>query len=75
MAPREITAHHAAAILNAAWMVRHYSRPGQRALRAGAVRILGLTARAALAASGDDEALLYAIAVGLYDRNDARFQN
>lgn len=67
------TAAHVARILNAAYMVRHYRRGLARELRAAAIRELGAATRAALAASADDEALLYAVAIGLYDAVDARF--
>lgn len=67
------TAAHVAAILNAAYMVRHHRRPHAHAARALALAELGRVARSALAASADDEALLYALAVGLYSREDSRF--
>ena len=61
-----------AAILNDAWMVRHYARGGrvskasplarQRAL---AIRKLGLTVREAFASSQDFEPLLAAVVDGL----------
>jgi hypothetical protein len=72
MAP-DSTAVHVAAILNAAYMVRHHRRPLAREQRASAITYMATQVRAALARSTDDEALLYAVAVGLYDQLDARF--
>jgi hypothetical protein len=65
-----------AAIFNAAYMVRHYRRPLARELRALALVQLAATLRDALNSSrdGEAEALLYALAGGLYDPGDARFQ-
>jgi hypothetical protein len=62
-----------AAILNAAWMVRHYCRPIQRASRADAIRDLGLVAREAFNASEDFEPLLTAICDGLRPRDERPF--
>lgn len=67
------TAAHVAAIANACWWIRHHSRPAATAQRAQAIVALGIAARAALDASRDDEAILYAIAIGLFDRSDRRF--
>lgn len=68
------TAAHVARILNAAYLVRHYRRRVTRELRAQAILEMGRAVRAAMAASSDDEALLYAIAAGLHDPLDSRFQ-
>ena len=58
-----------AAILNAAWMVRHYARGGrtatQRLLRTQAIQLLGATLRDALNASQDHEPILTALVDGL----------
>lgn len=63
------TSRHVAAILNAAWMVRHYQRGSRsgigRLRRQQAVLKLGLTVREALNSSEDYEALLAAIVEGL----------
>lgn len=63
------TASHVAAILNAAWMVRHYSRGGRtsigKAQRSQAIQMLGLTVREAFSNSDDFEPLLAAVADGL----------
>ena len=73
MAP-DATAAHVAAILNAAYLVRHYRRPVTREQRAQAIHDMAGALRAALASVSDAEALLYAVAVGLYDPGDRRFQ-
>jgi hypothetical protein len=64
-----------AAILNAAYLVRHYRRPVSRELRAQAIVALAATMREALNDSKgrEAEALLYALAAGLYDPADKRF--
>lgn len=62
----------AAEVLNAAWWVRHYPRAHQRELRRAALVKLGLVVRSALD-RGDAEPVLYAVAVGLYERSDPRF--
>ncbi|HEX5129603.1 MAG TPA: hypothetical protein VFV90_07650 [Usitatibacter sp.] len=63
-----------AAIMNRAWWVRHYPRSHQRAKRAQALELLAAQVRAALEdRPDDDEAVLYAIAEGLYDPHDPRF--
>ena len=74
------TEHHVAAILNAAWMVRHYARGGHhspaspvRAQRAKAIHELGLTLRDALNASQDFEPLLIAVVDGLSQNDDPPF--
>ena len=58
-----------AAILNAAWMVRHYARGGrsstQRLRRTQAIQLLGGTLLAALSASQDYEPILTALIDGL----------
>ena len=59
---RDAKAAHVAAICNAAWWVRWYARPHQRARRAAAIRTLGRAARAAFNATEDFGPLLYAIA-------------
>lgn len=70
----ERTGIAAAAVLNAAWLVRHASRPGMQAARRAALENMAAVTLAQLAAGADAEAVLYAVAVGLYDRTDARFQ-
>jgi hypothetical protein len=69
MGPLPQSAQHVAAILNAAWMVRHYARGGrssfQRPERAQAIQRLGLTVREAFNRSEDFEPLLVAIVDGL----------
>lgn len=64
---------HIAAILNAAWLVRHYSRGSrlkiQRKQRKKAIQQLGLTVREAFNASETFEPLLAAIVEGLRPRN------
>ena len=71
------TAHLVAAILNAAWMVRHYARGGrvniQREQRNAAIRNLGLVVRQAFDASEDFETLLAAVVDGLRPRNEPPF--
>ena len=66
-----------AAILNAAWMVRHYARGGrssiQRAEREEAIRELGLVVREAFSHSDDFEPLLAAVADGLRPKEDPPF--
>ena len=63
------TTRHVAAILNAAWMVRHYARGGRSAIRRlerrQAIQFLGETLREALNASQDHEATLAALVEGL----------
>lgn len=65
-----------AAILNAAWMVRHYARGGRlrnspmAQKRADAIRQLGLQVREAFNSSEDFEALLGAVVDGLRPRDD-----
>jgi hypothetical protein len=65
------------AILNDAWMVRHYVRGGRtsmgRAQRAQAVQKLGLTVRDAFNRSHDFEALLTAVVDGLRPRDEQPF--
>jgi hypothetical protein len=68
-------AAHVARIYGAAWRVRHYARGGhmrtlQRAERAQAIRLLGLTVREAFNASDDFEPLLIAVFNGLNPRGD-----
>jgi len=60
-----------AAILNAAWMVRHYHR--NRARRQQAILRLGLTVREAFNASDDYEALLSALVNGLNPKDEPPF--
>lgn len=66
-----------AAILNAAYMVRHYSRGGrtrtQRSERAQAIQRMGLTVRDAFNRSSDFEALLGAVATGLSQKDEPPF--
>lgn len=66
-----------AAILNAAWMVRHYARGGRtfihRTERTAAIHQLGLTCREAFNRSEDFEPLLAAICDGLRPRDDQPF--
>ena len=64
---------HIAAILNAAYLVRMYCRPFQRAQRAGAIRHLGLECRRAFNASEDFEPLLRAVVDGLLPRDERTF--
>lgn len=65
----------AAPVLNCAWMVRHYPRAHQAALRHRAIRDMAEAVRAALDQAGEDpEPVLYAVAIGLYDRHDERFR-
>lgn len=68
---------HAAAILNACWMVRHYGRGRRsrihRAERARALRELGLAVRQAFNESEDFEVLLGAIVDGLVPHDAPRF--
>jgi hypothetical protein len=78
--PRADTASHVAAILNAAWMVRHYARGGRqssaspaRTQRAEAIHKLGLTVRQAFNASDDFETLLQAVVDGLIPKEEPRF--
>jgi len=63
------TPAHVSAILNAAWMVRHYARGGRtsigKAHREQAILKLGLTVREAFSRSDDFEALLAAVVAGL----------
>ena len=65
-----------AAILNAAYFVRHHRRPLAHELRAQALAVLAQVLRDALnnSGAGEVEALLYALAIGLYDPGDTRFQ-
>lgn len=71
------SAEHIAAILNAAWMVRHYERGGrtstQRARRAQAIQLLGLTVREAFERSDDYESLLAAVVDGLRPKDPQPF--
>ena len=66
-----------AAILNAAWMVRHYQRGGrssiQRSQRDEAIAKLGTTVREAFSQSEDFEPLLAAICDGLRPREEKPF--
>lgn len=65
-----------AAILNAAWMVRHYARGARQrqsviaSRRAEAIRELGLIVRSAFIESEDFEALLGAVVDGLRPRDE-----
>lgn len=69
-----------AAILNAAWMVRHYARGGRvsqnspmAAKRAEAIHHLGITVRDAFAKSQDYEPLLTAVCDGLRPHDERPF--
>ncbi len=69
------TERHVAAIMNAAWMVRHHARgiafsptSRQAALRAEAIQALGLVCRVAFAECEDFEPLLTAIIDALSPR-------
>lgn len=66
------SAAHLAAILNAGYFVRHYSRPQQRELRSQAVRALALATRAALENEENAEATLFAVADALRPPTSAR---
>lgn len=71
------TANHVAAILNAAWMVRHYARGGRSEIqsdqRQQAIELLGLTVREAFNSSDEYEALLGAVVDGLRPREERPF--
>lgn len=71
------TAAKVAAILNAAWMVRHYARGGRTGIgsnhRQHAINQLGLEVRKAFIESDDFEPLLVAIYDGLNPRADPPF--
>lgn len=71
------TARLVSAILNDAWMVRHYARGGriaiQREQRSNAIHHLGVTVRDAFNQSDDFEALLAAVVDGLRPRDDPPF--
>lgn len=66
-----------AAILNAAWMVRHYARGYRssinRSQRSQAIRELGVIVRDAFNQSDDFEALLAAVCDGLRPRDEQPF--
>lgn len=65
-----------AQILNAAWLVRHYTlqrTAAMRLQRAQAILRLGLTVREAFNQSDDFEALLAAVVDGLRPRDDPPF--
>ncbi len=68
-----------AAILNAAWMVRHYARGARQKTshsakhRDEAIKKLGLIVREAFAQSSDFEALLTAVVDGLRPRDEPPF--
>jgi hypothetical protein len=70
------TGAHVAAILNAAWFVRHYAlarTPVMRQRRAQAIARLGLAVRVAFNESDDFEALLGALVGGLRQDNERPF--
>lgn len=72
------TASHVAAILNAAWMVRHYARGGRltfllRKERDTAIAHLGRTVRTAFTSSEDFEPLLAAVVDGLRPKDNQPF--
>lgn len=69
-----------AAILNAAWMVRHHARGGRvsrespmAANRQKAIRAMGLIVRQAFQSSDDFEPLLAAVVDGLRPRDEPPF--
>lgn len=68
-----------AAILNAAWMVRHHRRGWRsgndrlRQLRDESIRTLGITVRDAFNSSTDYEALLAAVCDGLKPHDEQPF--
>jgi hypothetical protein len=66
-----------AAILNAAWMVRHYARgrgtTPMALRRAQAIQKLGLTVRHALNSSDDFEKILAAVVDGLRPKDEPPF--
>lgn len=72
MLPLDPRAEFETEIRHAAYMVRHYQRPGQELRRAQALQRMGLAARAAFNAAEQFEDLLYAIADGLYPFEAAR---
>lgn len=71
------TRSQVAAILNAAWMVRHYARGGRttitRTKRTEAIRHLGVVVRDALNQSDDFESLLAAVVDGLRPKEEPPF--
>lgn len=73
------TAILVAAILNAAWLVRHYSRGAVQRnspyaqKRAEAINKMGLAVREAFNVSDDFEVLLLAVLDGLSPRDEHRF--
>lgn len=73
MKQEESSTTSAGAILNAAWWVRHYSRPGQERQRARALERVAVETLRALSAGREAESILYAVAAGLYQRGDPRF--
>lgn len=62
-----------AGIARAAYFVRHYCRPGQKAQRRNALDAMARAVQRALAAGDDPEEVLYAVARGLYARGDPNF--
>lgn len=73
MSSGDLTAHHVAAIMNAAWHVRYLCRPHQGDRRRLALARMAQATLQALTEGIDSEAVLYAVAQGLYDRTDPRF--
>ncbi len=71
------TAHYVAAIHNAAWHVRNQrnNEHGRKLRRDALLRMAGVVSCALSEPATDPEPILYAIAVGLFDRSDLRFQN
>ena len=63
----------AAEVLNAAWVVRHYPRRHQAELHRVAIKKMAEAVRSALDRAIDAEPVLYAVAIGLYARDDPRF--
>jgi hypothetical protein len=70
------TAAHVAAILNAAWTARNQrdNAHGRSARHEALLRMAAATRAALNESAGEPEPILYAVAVGLYARSDARFQ-
>lgn len=69
MAPEKTGQVHA--ILNAAWMVRHYAHSSRK--RAEAIHNLGLVVRQSFSSSEDFEPLLAALVDGLRPKEDRPF--
>lgn len=63
-----------AAVLNAAYLVRLYCRPGQEARQDAALARMAAETRQALEAGADPRAVLYAVAAGLYEPGNPAFR-